>query len=116
AAVRRQAGSLPHGWSVIDGDRVHADGDAALAFQVHGVEGLRAVFAGRDRSGLEQELVGQCAFPVVDVGDDAVVADEAGVGHDIRGWRWPNEVRTRTGSETSSDSVPTLGFSRFGEP
>ena len=62
---------------VIDGDRVHADGDAAFAFEVHGVEELVLEVACGDGAGLEQELVGQRALAVVDMGDDGEVADEA---------------------------------------
>jgi hypothetical protein len=54
----------------------------ALALQVHVVEELLAELAHGDRPGLEQELVGQRALAVVDVGDDREVADELGVeGH-----------------------------------
>src|SRR5207248_2385608 len=63
---------------VVDGDRVHPDGDAALALEVHAVEGLGLDVALGDGPGLEQELVGQGALAVVDVGDDAEVADVGG--------------------------------------
>src|SRR5205814_1217616 len=66
---------------VVDRDRVHLDGDAALALQVHAVEQLRAVLAGGDGAGLEKELVREGTLAVVDVGDDAIVADELGVRH-----------------------------------
>ncbi len=60
---------------VIDGDGMHADGDAAFAFEVHGVEELGLELAMRDGAGLEQELVGQGALAVIDVGDDGEIAD-----------------------------------------
>jgi hypothetical protein len=63
---------------VIDRDRVHADGDAAFALQVHAVERLGLDVALGDRAGLEQELVGQRALAVVDVRDDAEVANVRG--------------------------------------
>lgn len=61
---------------VIDGHRVHADGDAALALEVHGVQHLRLKLASGDGPGLEQELVGERAFAVIDVGNDREVADQ----------------------------------------
>ena len=63
---------------VVDRDRVHADGDAALAFEVHAVERLGLDVALGDRAGLEQELIGQRALAVIDVRDDAEVADVRG--------------------------------------
>ncbi len=66
---------------VVDRDRVHADGDAAFAFEVHAVERLGLEVALGDGAGLEQELVGQGALAVVDVGDDAEVADTVCVWH-----------------------------------
>ena len=69
---------------VVDRDRVHADGDAALALEVHGVERLRPVFAGGDGAGLEQELVRERALAVVDVGYNAEVADLTGRWHGER--------------------------------
>ncbi len=46
------------------------DGDAALAFDVHGVEVLRLHVAGLDCTGELEDPVGQRRLPVVDVGDD----------------------------------------------
>ena len=67
---------------VIDRDRPGLDGDPALALQVHVVEQLLAKLALGDRPRLEQELVGQRALAVVDVGDDREIADELGIkGH-----------------------------------
>jgi hypothetical protein len=63
---------------VIDGDGVHADRDAALALEVHGIEHLGLVIARRDRPGLEQKLVRQRALAVIDVSNDRKVADEVG--------------------------------------
>ena len=74
---------LAVGVRVVDRDRVHLDGDAAFAFEVHGVEELGAEIALGDGPGLEQELVGQRALAVVDVGDDREVADEARRGHRV---------------------------------
>src|SRR4029077_21024864 len=67
---------------VEDGDRVHADGDAALALQVHGIEMLIVEVAFGDGLRFEQKLVGQGAFAMVDVRDDREVANERRVdGH-----------------------------------
>ena len=87
--------------SVIDGDGAGLDGDPAFAFEVHVVEKLFTKLALRDRSGLEQKLVGQGAFTVVDMCHNREVADifrvehhneiqvhqeKEGLGHPIR---WP---------------------------
>ena len=74
---------------VVDRDGVHPDGDAAFAFEVHAVEDLVAEIALGDGAGLEQELVGQRALAVVDVGDDGEVADQLRVGH---GWLYFSSV------------------------
>ncbi len=52
------------------------DRDAALALDVHAVEVLRAHRAGVDDPRLLEHPVGQRRLAVVDVGDDAEVADE----------------------------------------
>ncbi len=68
------------------------DGDAALPLDVHAVEVLRAHLPGVDHPGQLQHPIGQRRLAMVDVGDDAEVADprrwgrtgaEAGVE---RGW------------------------------
>ena len=66
---------------MVDGDGVHLDGDAAFPLQVHAVEDLVAKVALADGPGFEEELVGQGALAVVDVGDDGEVADQLRVGH-----------------------------------
>src|SRR5262245_45601404 len=61
---------------------MHANGDAALALEVHGVEELILKFAFRDGSGLEKELVRERALAMVDVRDDREIADETWIsGH-----------------------------------
>ena len=66
---------------MIDGDGVHADGDAAFPLEIHAVEELGLEFALVMVPGLEQELVGQRAFPVIDMGDDREIANILGRGH-----------------------------------
>ena len=61
-------------------DRLALDGDAALALDVHAVEVLRAHRALVDHAGELQHAVGQRRLAVVDVGDDAEVADQRRVG------------------------------------
>src|SRR3984957_8444031 len=65
---------------VIDGDGMHADGDAAFAFEVHGVEELVLEIALGDGAGLEEELVREGAFAVIEVGDDGEIANEVRFG------------------------------------
>ena len=55
-------------------DGVALDGDALLAFEVHVVEYLRLHLALVQGVGFFQQPVGQRAFAVVDVGDDAKIA------------------------------------------
>src|SRR5580658_5461325 len=55
------------------------DGDAAFALQVHGVEHLRMHFALGERAGKFQQAVGQRGFAVVNVRDDAEIADVLGI-------------------------------------
>ena len=59
------------------------DRDAALALQLHVVEELFLHVAGGHRARVLQQPVGQGGFAVVDVGDDAEIADpgNGGVGH-----------------------------------
>ena len=65
---------------VVHPDGVQLDRDAALALEVHRVEELRAHLALLDRSRRLDQAVGQGGLAVVDVRDDAEVAD-AGLGH-----------------------------------
>ena len=60
--------------------RVELDGDPALALEVHGVEHLLAHLPLLERAGGLDEAVGEGGLAVVDVRDDAEVAD-AGLRH-----------------------------------
>ena len=66
------------GGGVGQADGVALDGDAPLPFQVHGVEELVAELAVLHHAGPLDEAVRQGGLAVVDMGDDAEVAD---VGH-----------------------------------
>jgi len=57
-------------------DGVGLDGDAALAFQVHGIEHLGLHFARGERSGQFEQTVGERGFAVIDMGDNREIADE----------------------------------------
>ena len=59
-------------------DGVALDGDAPLPFQVHGVQDLVAELAVLHHAGPLDEPVRQRGLAVVDMGDDAEIAD---VGH-----------------------------------
>ncbi len=52
------------------------DGDAALAFQVHGIEHLLVHFALRQCAGHLQQAIGKRGFAVIDMRDDTKIADE----------------------------------------
>ena len=56
-------------------DRMGLDGDATLAFQVHGIEQLRLHVAGGDGAGAVQQAVGKRRLPMVNMGDDAEISD-----------------------------------------
>ena len=51
------------------------DGDAALAFEIHVVEDLILHLAFGDGAGVLKQSIGERAFAVIDVSDDAEVAD-----------------------------------------
>ena len=59
-------------------DGVGLDGDAALAFQIHGIEHLLHHFALAERARGFEETVGKRAFTVVDMRDDREIAYEFG--------------------------------------
>jgi hypothetical protein len=61
--------------AVPQGHGLGLDRDAALAFEVHGVEDLRHHLPRRECPGQLEQAVGQRRLAVVDVGDDAEVAD-----------------------------------------
>jgi hypothetical protein len=63
----------------MNGDRPGLDGDPPFTFHVKIIENLSPEFPLGDRSGLEQQLVGEGALAVVNVGDDREIANEAGI-------------------------------------
>ena len=60
-------------------DGVGLDGDAAFAFEVHGVEDLGLHLARGERAGEFQQAVGERGLAVVDVRDDREIADVLGI-------------------------------------
>ena len=71
--------------AVVEADGVGFDGDAALAFQVHGVEHLLHHFALGEGAGDFEQAVGQGAFAVVDVRNDREIPNEFAI-HVVGGW------------------------------
>ncbi len=69
-------------------DGLGLDGDALLALQVHGVEHLGGHIALGDSARHLQEAVGEGGFAVVDVGDDAEVADSGWIHVGVRVATW----------------------------
>ena len=51
------------------------DGDATLAFQVHGIEDLGLHFARSNGASQLQQAVAESRFAVVNMGDDGEIAD-----------------------------------------
>ena len=93
------------------------DGDAALALDVHAVEVLGAHQALVDDAGELQHPVGQRGLAVVDVGDDAEVADElrrrerlVGEAHYRRSFVWgPSIVPRRPATRAERAPGPRAG-------
>ena len=56
-------------------DRVRLDGDAALFFEVHRIEQLILHFARRNRARAMQEPVRQRRLPMINMGNDAEIAN-----------------------------------------
>ena len=61
--------------NVLHGDRVRLDRDAPFALQIHGVQDLLLLVTVGYRVGDLQKTVGQGGLPMIDMGDDAEVAD-----------------------------------------
>ena len=61
---------------VMQADAFRFDGDAALALEIHGVEELLVHFALRKRAGHFQQAVRQRGLAVIDMRNDAKIADE----------------------------------------
>ena len=64
-----------------DADALRLDGDAAFAFDVHAVKVLVAFFAFRHQPRELKDTVGERGLAVVDMGDDAEIADMFLYGH-----------------------------------
>src|ERR1700733_15131442 len=69
---------------VVQANAFGLNGDAALAFEVHGIEHLRRHLTVRERAGKLEQAVRQRRLAVVDMRDDAKVTDETRI-HEI--WR-----------------------------
>ena len=77
---------------------VHLDRDAALALEVHGVEHLLAHLALGDRARDLEQAVGQRRLAVIDVRDDAEIANvrspfRYGAGFEIRSRRISRQTK-----------------------
>ena len=78
---------------VLHGDWVRLDRDAALALQIHGVQNLLLLVTVGDRVGDFQKTVRQGGLPVIDMGDDAEVADILNRhGQSVNIVHWGNRV------------------------
>ena len=64
---------------VIHADCVGLDGDAALPFEVHGIEDLLLHLTGGERTGQLKQTVRKRGFAMIDVGDNGEVPDVGGV-------------------------------------
>ena len=61
---------------VVQANAFGLDGDAAFAFEVHGIENLRVHFALREAAGHFDQTIGKSGFAVIDVRDDAEISLE----------------------------------------
>ena len=66
---------------VLQGDRMALDGDASFPLQVHGIEQLLLHFPLADRLGSLQQTVAERRLPMVNMGDDAEIADSGELAH-----------------------------------
>src|SRR6185369_6301123 len=96
---------------VLEGDGVRLDGDAALALEVHVVEHLVVHLPHRQRPAQLEEAVGERGLAVIDVGDDAEVADE---GRFHGGGELPGSYSSSRGSALRSiaDRCPARSWRR----
>src|ERR1700737_358557 len=78
------------------------DGDAAFAFEVHGVQELRAHFALAERARKLEQAVGQRGLAVVNVSDDAKITDEA----------WIHQLARRRRKSCAGQISPRIGGHR----
>ena len=79
--VPRCVDEVDHMAGVLEPDALELDGDPPLPLQVHGVEVLGAHLPRVHRPAQLQEPVRERGLAVVDVGDDAEVADSIEGGH-----------------------------------
>ncbi len=93
----------PVGGPVRQAHGLALDRDAALALDVHAVQVLGAHRPVVDHPRDLQHAIGQCGLAVVDVGDDAEVADDRLVGRP-GGWQHGGNGPTRAGTSPASAS------------
>ena len=70
---------LSVGGAIVQANALSLDGDAALLFQVHGIKHLRGHLALAERACKLEQSIGKRRFAMIDMRDDAEVADEAGI-------------------------------------
>src|SRR5439155_14011481 len=97
-------------------DGVQLDRDAAFALQIHRVEHLLAHQALVERPGELDEAVGQGRLPVVDVGDDAEVADVILAHVGLEYSRPSSVVRGIPWLRTTDDGWPRARYTPRGTP
>ena len=56
-------------------NRVEFDRDTTFAFEIHGIEDLGSHLTLLERPGGLDHAIGECGLPVIDMGDDAKIAD-----------------------------------------
>ena len=64
---------------IVNPDRAGFDGNAALSFQVHIVQHLISEFTLGNSAGMKEKTVRERGFAVVNMGDDAEIADFLGI-------------------------------------
>ena len=84
--MTRRVDQVQHIFLAVSSGPAHAcglglDRDSPLTLQVHFVEELGAHLPGGKRLRRLKQAIGERTFAMVDVSDDAKVADAAGIGH-----------------------------------
>jgi hypothetical protein len=84
---------------------VRFDRDAALLLQVHAVQDLTLRLVGGERAREREQPIGQRGLAVVDVRDDAEVADACEVAHSL-GAGAPEVAGGRAGAADAAEGIP----------
>ena len=66
---------------VVKGNGMHLNGDASFPFKIHVIQHLITEFSLRNGTSHQQKLICQCAFAMINMGNNGEIANLAGVRH-----------------------------------